>query len=628
MKLPSSATELTEYLKETFRIGYDDYEHSRLEAMEVWNLYHNRQWSIDQLSLLESRGQPKETFNIIKTFSRMLVGYYSTVVNTAVALPVQYNDITMASMATDLIKAMHDRNHFITEGDKLKLSAIISGIMVCEVVPVDTGNKDQFGRPVYTIREQNIPDHEVVLDPMSTADDYSDARWLHRFKWVPEEVIRKDFGDNKLKELEENYNYLEIPEADFYYSHQGFMHGRFRVFDNYLLTHTVIEEDNGKRWSIYWCGDVILKKKEITHKHVRWNYRVVRTHTSNITEYYGIFRDVVETQKAINQAVVKLQLMANSQKIFVQNSTKGGSKNAVEDISKFTDSVNRVTGVIPVLDLNGIKVENLTREALDLYQIIDRALDRVQRVLSINDSFLGMAFASDSGRKVKLQQNSTIMALRYLTERIRLMYRLVAEDILGLANQYFTASQVIRVSDELTGQRFIELNKPMEVWTGQTDENGEPIMTTMFEQKFDPASQKPLEDDEGNLVFAPVPEDGSEINFDQLDVSIETSAYNDEDERSQLVIETVLSGMPGQMMAQVNPKGFFEISALALRTTQTRYSPEISRIFEQTAQMLSKDPQGEMAAGQSAQDIGGQRAQNGSKGGAQMQVPGRAQSGE
>src|SRR5690606_10827779 len=114
-------------------------------------------------------------------------------------------------------------------------------------------------------------------------------RWLHRFKWVPGEEIIKLFGKNKLDKLEENYNYLEIPEADFYFAHGGYNTGRYRVFDNYLLTHTVIEDEDGRRWSIYWCGDVVLRKKEITHKNVKWNYRVVKVHTSNINEYYGIF---------------------------------------------------------------------------------------------------------------------------------------------------------------------------------------------------------------------------------------------------------------------------------------------------------------------------------------------------
>jgi hypothetical protein len=594
---------ITEWLKESFRYGYEEFEPSRIEAEQVENLYHNRQWTIDQLSILETRGQPKETFNVIKLFTRMLIGYYSTVVNNVVARPMQQNDIDMANLATDLVKAIFERNHMDTVGNKIKMSAILSGLMVTYTYPEFTNQRDRFGRPLYRIAVEHCPSDEVVIDPMSTADDYSDGRWIHRYKWVPEGEIIKSFGRDKLKKLEATYNYLEQAQTEIYYKHPRQMMSRYRVFDNYLLTHTVVIDNDGRRWSIYWCGNHILRKKEITHRNVKWGYRVVKTHTSNIAEYYGIFREVVETQKAINQAIVKLQLMANSQKVFVQ-------KGAVEDIDRFTHAVNRVTGVIPVLKLTGIKLENMAREAMEQYEIIDRAFDRIQRVLSVNDSFLGMAFASDSGRKVKLQQNATIMALQYLTERIQLMYRLIGEDVLGLANQYITGEQAFRVTDEITGQRFIELNKPMEVWTGQFDPEGAPIMSPIYEQVYDPEDGKPMVDDDGALVFAPIPEEGTELNFNNLDLTVESVAYNDEDEKTQLLIESVLSGNAGQMLAQVNPGEFFRIAGLTLRVVKTRYSQEIAAAFDRTAQLLQQDPQRENMAAAVGMSLTNQKAGN------------------
>jgi hypothetical protein len=291
--------------------------------------------------------------------------------------------------------------------------------------------------------------------------------------------------------------------------------------------------------------------------------------------------------------------MANSQKVFVET-------NSVKDVSKFTDAVNRVNGVIPVKALKGIKVENLTADAIKQYDIIDKAFDRIQRVLNINDSFLGMAFASDSGRKVKLQQNATIMALRYLTVRIEHFYQLLGQDIAALARQYFTADQVLRVSDDIVGMRFIQLNKPMEKWSGQIDaETGQAIMEPIFEQVFDPEDNKPMINVDGALVFAPIPNPDSELMYTKHDIRIEAVNYNDEDERTQLMLETVMSGQMGQMMAQVNPAGFFKISALTLKTMKTKYSPEIARIFEDTAQMIGGDVATEEGAANLAHNTSG-----------------------
>ena len=581
-----------ETLRDSFWLGYDEFVESREEAEMAWNFYHNRQWETDAINKLMSRGQPVETFNIVKLFSRMLVGYYSTTVNTVVADPVQYEDLTTASLVTDSIAHLFEMNHMSVQGDQIKLGGMISGLMCTRQQPYKTGERDQFGRPIYSVRIGSIPDYELILDPLSTKVDYSDARFLHRFKWLPKESVVKMFGKTKLDLLEANNNDLNIPEADYDYTglgHRGF-YGRYKVFDNYLVTHTVIEDDEGKRWSIYWSNQVELERKEITYKDVKWDYRVVKLQSSTYKEYYGIFHEVLQTQKAINQALIKLQLMANSQKVFVETTS-------VKDVAKFTDAVNRVNGVIPVKSLKGIKVENLTADAIEQYQIIDKAFDRIQRVLNINDSFLGMAFASDSGRKVKLQQNATIMALRYLTVRIEHFYQLLGQDLAALIKQYFTADQVLRVADDVVGQRFIELNKPLEKWSGQIDpQTGQAIMEPMFEQVFDPEDGKPMISEEGQLVFAPIPDPNSELQYSKHDIRIEAVNYNDEDERTQLMLETVMSGQMGQMMAQVNPAGFFQISAFSLKTMKTKYSPEISRIFEDTAKMLNQSPEDEEGA--------------------------------
>lgn len=594
-----------ETLRESFWYGYDEFSKSRKEAELAWDYYHNRQWTADAVNKLIQRGQPVETFNIVKLFSRMLVGYYSTTINTCVADPVQESDTTTASLVTDAIAAVFESNYMDVQGDEIKLSGIISGLMCTMQQPYKTGDRDQFGRPIYDIRISYVPDYEIVLDPLSTAVDYSDARFLHRFKWLPKESVIKMFGKAKTEKLEANHNHLAVMEADYDYTGQGEggYYGRYKVFDNYLIVHTVVEDDNGKRWSIYWCDDVELARKEITYKDVKWDYRVCKLQSSTYKEYYGVFHEVLETQKAINQALVKLQLMANSQKVFVE-------KTSVPDMARFTDAVNRVNGVIPVKTLKGIKVENLSADAIEQYQIIDQAFNRIQRVLNINDSFLGMAFASDSGRKVKLQQNATIMALRYLTVRIESFYKLLGQDVANLIKQYFTADQVLRVADDVVGQRFIRLNQPMQRWSGRMDPNGQPIMEPVFEQVYDPESGKPEVDDEGRLVFAPIPEPATELQFTKHDIRIEAVNYNDEDERTQLMLETVMSGQMGQMMAQVNPAGFFQISAFSLKTMKTKYSPEISRIFEETAQMLQGSPEDEEGAaylaGQNARPSGGE----------------------
>lgn len=586
-----------EYIRDAFKIGYEAHEASHQEAKEIWDLYHNRHYTQEQLAILRERGQPAETFNVVKMFTRTLVGYYSTVMSTinVRAMTSQYTNTAM--LLQDAVTAVLSQNNFDFEGQKLKLEALITGLLCTYTDIRETKKTDEYGRPIYQIIVEHVPALEVVLDPSSRKADYSDARWQHRFRWMTEQAVASLFGKDKLAELEAYYNHTYQADAEFPRDQEI---GEYRVHDNYLIVHTITKDYEGKCWSTYWHNRTILEQVDITNKVNTWPYSITKIHDSDTSEYYGIFRDVKESQRAIDQAIIKLQLLINVQKVFVET-------NAVDNLATFTSAVNRVSAVIPVKSLAGIKVESLSREALDQYQVIDRALTRIQRVLGINDSFLGIAFASDSGRKVKLQQNAALASLQYLTGRLEVHYALIGHSIIKLLKQYYTAHQFLTFTEPSTGQRWIELNRPMQIYAGMQD--NQPQFSTPFEQVLDPTSGEPYVNDKGEYVYAPVPEVDTEIAFADVQLDVTSSAYNDDDEKSQLMLEQVLAGATGQILMQVNPAGFFKAAGLAVKSMKTRYSPDIAEIYEQTAAMLGGDPGAQAQAQQMAMGMPGQLAQ-------------------
>ena len=583
-------------LQDTFKIGYEAFEQSRIEGKVVDDFYHNRQYSVEQLNTLAKRGQPAETFNVIKKYSRMLLGYYSTVVNTAVALPNNPRDATNASVITDIISHTFQQNKIDTLGDKFKLSGLLNGLMCTFTNVFDTGRKDEFGRPINGIDISYVPPSQLVLDPSSVEDDYSDARFLHRYKWMTEETVVKLFGKKALDNLVEYYNFTDHSDADFEETNWDRYTGKHRQHKCYLIIHTVLEETNGKRWSVYWHDNYIIRKDEITYRKTRWPYRVQKIHTSEIPEYYGIFREIIEPQKAINIAVSTINLMASSEKVLIENG-------AVEDIDEFTAVYNRVNAVVPVLSLNGIRVEKFSREMQEQYVIIDKSIDRIQQVLGVNDSFMGMAYASDSGRKVKLQQNAAVMSLHYVSNRIKNFYAMLGEDVAYLAQQFYTAYHVMRIADELVGQRWIEVNRPMMQPAG-VDANGQQIQKPVLDVVLNPDDEQPLIDENGDFIFAPIPTRETEIEFTEFEIDVQSAPYNDEDERAQLLLETMMSGQIGQMMSQINPAGFFKMAALTLKSMKTKYTPDIVEVLDQTAQMLGGNPEANQQAAMMAQSIG------------------------
>jgi hypothetical protein len=536
-------------------------------------------------------------------FGRMLLGYYSTVVNNIQVSPEQIDDIDTAAILNDLVDYIFRTNNFNAEGDKIKLDLILTGLMCCYIEVKETGEYDEFKRPKYKINISHVPSMEIIPDPMSALEDYSDARFIHRYRWVSREKVVEMFGKSKLKMLNSYDNHLREEDTEFVGKYHAEFVGEYKVYDNYLIVHSILTDEEGKSWSVYWSGETILDKKEITYRKVKNPYRLHKLNVSHKAEYYGIFREVRATQHAINQAILKIQLMVNTQKAFVE-------ENAIDNIENFTDQFNRVNAVIKVKDLSGIKIENLTREVLDQYTIIDKALDRVQRLLSINDSFLGMAYASDSGAKVKLQQNASVVALRYATSKMEQFYRLLGWDILNLIQQYFTAHDVVRIADTFEGQRWVEINKPLMLPTGRVDEYGQPEMRYEFEEVIDPATNKPLIDKEGNYILAPIPTMETEIAFTKADISVDSVAYDDEDEKNQAVLDSVLNGPMGNLLSQVNPAGYFKLGSLAVKNLKNKYSLEMASVIDETAQMLSPQQAQAMQNGQLDGQTGPKQAMN------------------
>jgi len=561
-------------LQGTFKLSWDSFRESREKSELIHNMFHGKQYDQCTLDELEEAGRPAEIFNIIRLFTRQLMGYYSTVYNTVEVKPVQYEDIVTADLLNDVIRHVDRKNYVINVNESLRLDCILSGLMVHETKAVprtDNNGKvatDDYGRTIYDIVKKPVPSREILLDPMSVDEDSADARYIHRYRWMTKEDAEEMFSKRKIDTLDAFSTNIagEVVGESVPFQNQ------FGDYENYLVVHTIMKDKN-KRWSIYWSGDKILSKKKINQDLTNFPYQVVKLQDVYGPEYYGIFEDVYQSQNAINQALLQIQLLTNSNKVIVRT---GAIKE--EDWEGFKKAIIRVNAVLEIDNPEDITILNMNGEIVQQYTIIDRAFDRIQKVLGINDSFLGMAYASDSGRKVKLQQGATLMALRYLDVKFDLMYKLIGHDTINLIKQYYTANQILRIADESVGEKWVEINRPI-----QDPRNGQPI----FDQVVDPETGELAKDKYGNYLLVPLNEPETDISFTDVDLELVSVAYNDQDEKSQLMLETMINGPLGQALMATNPRGYIQAGGLIIKGLKSRYSDDLRRIFEETAQMMA-----------------------------------------
>ncbi|MCI4437646.1 MAG: hypothetical protein JHC33_12640, partial [Ignisphaera sp.] len=561
--------------KDAYRISNMQYEPCILEGQEVVDLFNNRQYTSAQLAKIAENGQPAETFNVIKMLANAIIGYLDTVVNEVVVEPRYMSSPSVALLLNDVVKYVLDDNDFEALSKRLKLDGLLTGLMVIHEDVVDTGAKDKYGRKIFDIKLAHKPSWQVRLDPQSMLDDYSDARYIHDFKWMPEEELIATFGKDKIIKLTEYYNYLEGDrQAD--YERQfttGRDQGKYKQYNNYLIVKTIIEFE-GKVWSVIWNDEIELERKEITFKDVRFPYRVIKLSSSDIAEYYGPFRDITETQKAINQALLQIQILVNTSKAFVED-------NAVDNLEEFKELFNRINAVIPVSNLAGIRVEDMSRDVMAQYSIIDQALNRIKMVLGINDSFLGNTFASDSGRKVSLNQASSASQLTMVVDRISFMYKMIGTDIVGLVKQYYRAQQIFNISDTLNVHHYAEVNIP--IMMPKEGPNGEVKEEPVMEEQIDPETGEPVEDKYGNILVEPLNTPDSSLEFANVKIKVVASRAQNSAERNQLLLETVINGPAGQILMQTNPGAYLRSLAMQVSEYGTKHSVEIARLLMETA---------------------------------------------
>jgi len=595
-QMPKNRQPISELLvecRDAYKIAEEAYKFSILEGKETINLYHNRQYTVAQLAQLVENGQPAETFNIIKMMANAMIGYMETITNQINVEPRYMSSSVTALLLNDVVEFILDKNDFEAVNKRLKLDGLLTGLMVCYEEVIDTGKTDTYGRPITEIKLSHTPSWQCRLDPMSSLDDYSDAKFFNTFKWLREDAIIDMFGKEKADKLTEYYNFLDgDQEADYEREYEaGRETGRYRQHNSYLVVKTIIKH-KGKLWSVIWHDEITLEEKELTLEKNRFPYRIVKVSQSDKAEYYGPFRDITETQKAINQALLQIQLLVNTSKAFVE-------EDAVENIEEFRELFGRVNAIIPVTDLKGIRIEDMSRDVVQQYTIIDQALVRIKAVLGINDSFLGQAFASDSGRKVAMQTQSSASQMTMVTSRVEYMFKMIGTDIVELIKQFYKAEQVFRIADPLNTEHYTQINKPIQMPTGEIKQDGTLVTSLIWTEDLD-SKGNPRRDKDGAYMMTPLNQPDTDIEFSDTDIKVISSNGQNSDERNQLLMETFINGPAGQILMQTNPAAFLRTLAMQVSEFGTKHSLEISRLLMETAMGIEEgriDPRLAMVGG-------------------------------
>ena len=586
-----------ETLKRIAQESMQCYRDSYIEAQIIHNFYHGYHFNNEELAELNENGIPPLYMNLIKKYAHRILAEYSASVNTVKVLPQQQQDVPLAEIMNDLINFDFRSNAIDTdEGQDGQLQALLTGLMTFSCMPVDTGLKDEFGRTIYKNEIKNLDVYDCILDPASRSVDYSDARWFQHQTWMTKEELLYNFPEADLDKLQLGVDTIDTPYNIRRYNNA--ISNQDICTDLYSVVHACVLNDDSKWESIYYCGDYELDRQDITYRGVKFPYLIYKLHKEDVkNEFYGIFRDGIPRQQAVNYAIINMHRIVNTQKKFVGDG-------AVKDISKFNKQMGSsgVTGVEvedPALIVDAIS----PNEKKDQLNLVLFNIEQFESQIGINAPFLGGGSPDDSGRKILIQSRAASASLQKTGRRLQQAYRNLARMLASYISQYGTAHQAYSIAEPGTVNRMIETNKPLviirrDLETGEPilDENGEPILDPVFELVRDPASNEIIMDENGEPLWAPMPTFGSEIRYFDHDIIVDTTSNDNEKETALLFAQQLLNSAAGSILSQAAPDMYMAAWAQMARGMKTSETDKLADLLERAAGNLNiqmQQPQGE-----------------------------------
>ena len=154
---------LIEKVRDYFEYSAEYFQKSRDQAREIIAFNHNKHYTIEQLNVLANRKQPAETFNVIKSYKRVVGGYLASTISNINVKPVGMEDVNIAMLGQDIIQYTLRVSKFKRVRVKLIDDLLLTGFCAYEIRAEETGQTDQFGTKDMQIKINYLSWDEVKL---------------------------------------------------------------------------------------------------------------------------------------------------------------------------------------------------------------------------------------------------------------------------------------------------------------------------------------------------------------------------------------------------------------------------------------------------------------------------------
>jgi hypothetical protein len=510
----------------------------RKRAEEGMAYYDGDQWREGDKRVLEGRRQAPVTINRIAPTIDLVVGLQVTQPIDWVAKPVGMQDDGVAEAATAALKTISIQNDVfdkVIEAYKFSLTYGVGWLAAGFFIR----DPDPRSEPVQVI---GVDPREIRYDPQAKQKDLSDARFMVWSRKVDiEDAMRAypklkrkvksgygegveyvayedssymDEGSYKIYEgpidivpppsLWDSLDYNEAYKED--YDRESEMIYVHEFWEKSTKESVIVEHKNGwvqildldkqdelqtlfdpsiKRFYVapvpfmryyVFTGDVMLVNEDSPYTHNKFPFVPVWHKRDRHGDPLSMVEMLKDPQREINHRRSRLlwELISNSvrisQKAFAQTNL---SMEEVQIKAARPDAVW-------IGDSGDIEMLPRPGQASGQFQLMNEAKQEIQSVSGINDDLMGFDSSSRSGKakQITMIQGATIQ--RPKEKNLHIAHKLLGEIVLQLIQQAHTDEWLVRITDDIEGEKFININ------AAQMDEMGNKrVLNDITQARFD-----------------------------------------------------------------------------------------------------------------------------------------------
>lgn len=490
------AVALHRRLMNIYRFELDRQWKNRAEMAIDEDMFDHIQWTMDELAILEERGQAPIVFNLIQTTINWVLGSQRRATLDYKILPRNEEGLEAANRKTELLRHLRDENH---TQDQLALA--FADAVKAGVGWLETGEGDIADGPV--VFDRYSPWRQMLWDSRATQMDLTDARYVTRSKWLDldiaaalwpgragllemstESMIFKtglsDAADEVMDSSED-----DSENASGFTSGGYDMRRRIRVIEMWFKRPVQVQVMRGGQfqgeifdpWSEghWWdlqsgSATLMSRPREVMHaalmtekgllevrqspyRHNRfpftpiWGYRRGRDGMP-----YGMIRGLRDIQRDLNKRASKALHHLSTTRVFLE-------EGSVDDVEETRNEASRPDSVIIYkTGKQPPRLENGQEIAAAHINLMQMDAQMIQQVGGVTDENLGRKTNATSGKAITARQDQGALATSMFFDNLRFAMRLHGEKKLVNIEQFYTDKQKFRITDDRGNPKYVEIN--------------------------------------------------------------------------------------------------------------------------------------------------------------------------